>query len=103
RRGGAGLGAGDIRPRCGGAAAGRCYAHRHATARSRIRGPRALAVATARTARRNRLMRFLFTTLQTYESEFYGRVGAALAQRGHEIAHVTVSRESARLLREQGF
>jgi hypothetical protein len=47
-------------------------------------------------------MRFLFTTLQTYESDFYGRVGAELARHGHEIAHVTVSREAARLLREQG-
>jgi hypothetical protein len=47
-------------------------------------------------------MRFLFTTLQTYESDFYGRVGAELEARGHEVAHVTVSREAARLLREQG-
>lgn len=48
-------------------------------------------------------VRFLFTTIQTYESDFYGRVGAELARRGHEIAHVTVSRRSARLLRERGF
>jgi capsular polysaccharide biosynthesis protein len=48
-------------------------------------------------------MRFLFTTLQTYESEFYGRVGAELTRRGHDVAHVTVSRESARQLRERGF
>jgi hypothetical protein len=48
-------------------------------------------------------MRFLFTTLQTYESDFYGRVGAELVRRGHEVSHVTVSRESARLLREHGF
>jgi hypothetical protein len=48
-------------------------------------------------------MRFLFTTLQGYESEFYGRVGAELAARGHEVAHVTVSRASARELRTQGF
>jgi hypothetical protein len=48
-------------------------------------------------------MRFLFTTLQTYESAFYGRVGAELAERGHTVAHVTVSREAARLLREAGF
>jgi hypothetical protein len=47
-------------------------------------------------------MRFLFTTLQTYESEFYGRVGAELVRRGHEVAHVTVSRASARELRERG-
>jgi hypothetical protein len=48
-------------------------------------------------------MRFLFTTLQTYESDFYGRVGAELERRGHEVFHVTVSREAARLLREQGL
>jgi hypothetical protein len=47
-------------------------------------------------------MRFLFTTLQTYESEFYARVGEELQARGHEAAHVTVSREAARLLRERG-
>jgi hypothetical protein len=48
-------------------------------------------------------MRFLFTTLQTYESEFYGRVGAELAAKGHEVAHVTMSRASARALREAGW
>lgn len=48
-------------------------------------------------------MRFLFTTLQTYESEFYGSVGAELERRGHETAHVSVSREAARLLRERGL
>ena len=47
-------------------------------------------------------MRFLFTTLQTYETEFYGRVGEGLSGRGHEVSHVTVSRAAARLLREQG-
>ena len=48
-------------------------------------------------------MRFLFTTLQTYESDFYGRVGAELVQLGHDVSHVTVSRASARELRERGF
>ena len=48
-------------------------------------------------------MRFLFTTLQTYESDFYGRVGAELTRRGHETSHVTVSRASARALRERGI
>ncbi|MBA3245516.1 MAG: hypothetical protein H0T61_10140, partial [Actinobacteria bacterium] len=48
-------------------------------------------------------MRFLFTTLQTYESEFYGSVGAELERREHETAHVSVSREAARLLRERGL
>src|SRR5262245_28318900 len=48
-------------------------------------------------------MRFLFTTLQTYETEFYGRVGVELAARGHQVSHVSVSRQAARLLREQGI
>jgi hypothetical protein len=48
-------------------------------------------------------MRFLFTTLQTYESDFYGRVGAELMRRGHHVAHVTVSRSSARRFRENGY
>ena len=48
-------------------------------------------------------MRFLFTTLQTYESEFYGTVGEELERCGHESAHVSVSREAARLLRERGL
>jgi hypothetical protein len=48
-------------------------------------------------------MRFLFTTLQGYESEFYGRVGAELVERGHEVAHVTISRRAARELRGRGF
>jgi Capsule polysaccharide biosynthesis protein len=48
-------------------------------------------------------MRFLFTTLQTYETEFYARVGEELAAHGHEVSHVTVSRASARALREQGI
>ena len=37
-------------------------------------------------------MRFLITTLQTYESEFYGVVGRELERRGHEVVHVTESR-----------
>ncbi len=48
-------------------------------------------------------MRFLFTTLQFIESEFYGRVGAELARRGHEVAHVAYSRRSAETLRRRGF
>jgi hypothetical protein len=48
-------------------------------------------------------VRFLFTTLQTYESDFYGRVGAELVRHGHEVSHVTVSREASRLLRDDGF
>lgn len=48
-------------------------------------------------------MRVLFTTLQTYETDFYGRVGEELERRGHETAHVAVSRAAARLLRERGL
>src|SRR5262245_62665860 len=47
-------------------------------------------------------MRLLFTTLQTYESEFYARVGEELTLRSHAVSHLTVSREAARLLREHG-
>jgi hypothetical protein len=47
-------------------------------------------------------MRFLFTTLQTYESEFYGRVGEELRAHGHDVSHVTVSRASAQELRARG-
>jgi hypothetical protein len=48
-------------------------------------------------------MRFLFTTLQTYETDFYGRVGAELRRRGHEVSHVAFSRQAARVLRQRGF
>jgi hypothetical protein len=48
-------------------------------------------------------MRLLFTTLQTYETDFYGRVGEELERRGHETVHVSVSREAARLLHERGL
>jgi hypothetical protein len=47
-------------------------------------------------------MRFLFATLQYVESDFYGRVGTELERRGHEIAHVTYSRQAAHRLRHQG-
>ena len=48
-------------------------------------------------------MRFLFTTLQTYESEFYGHVQRELESRGHETLQVTVSRAAARTLRDGGL
>jgi hypothetical protein len=48
-------------------------------------------------------VRFLFTTLQFRESDFYGRVGAELARRGHEVAHVTYSRRAAASLRRAGI
>jgi hypothetical protein len=47
-------------------------------------------------------VRFLFTTLQHRESDFYGRVGAILAQRGNDVEHVTFSRRSATVLRRGG-
>lgn len=47
-------------------------------------------------------MRFLLTSLMTYESEFYGVVGRELERRGHHVTHVTESREAARMLRSQG-
>ncbi len=48
-------------------------------------------------------MRFLFTTLQFIESEFYGRVGAQLESQGHQVAHVAYSRRAADMLRRRGF
>jgi Capsule polysaccharide biosynthesis protein len=47
-------------------------------------------------------MRFLFVTLQHRESDFYGRVGRNLNRRGHEVAQLTYSRRSARMLRRNG-
>ena len=47
-------------------------------------------------------MRFLFTTLQFVESDFYRRVSARLEQRGHRCAHVAYSRVAARELRAAG-
>ncbi|HEY3188373.1 MAG TPA: hypothetical protein VGJ70_12925 [Solirubrobacteraceae bacterium] len=48
-------------------------------------------------------MRFLFTTLQFHESDFYGRVSERLVARGHEAVHVTFSRRAARALRRRGL
>lgn len=48
-------------------------------------------------------MRFLFTTLQFQESDFYGRVTERLGERGHEAVHVTFSRRAAEDLRARGF
>jgi capsular polysaccharide biosynthesis protein len=47
-------------------------------------------------------MRFLITSLQTYESEFYGVVGQELERRGHFVTHVTESPRSAKELRAGG-
>jgi hypothetical protein len=48
-------------------------------------------------------VRFLFTTLQFIESEFYGRVGAELERQGHQVAHVAYSRRAGDMLRRKGF
>jgi hypothetical protein len=48
-------------------------------------------------------MRFLFTTLQFHESDFYGRVSEHLLARGHEVAHVAFSRRAAHDLRARGM
>jgi hypothetical protein len=47
-------------------------------------------------------VRFLFTTIQFIESVGWGRVGSELTGRGHEVAHVAVSRRSAAALRDTG-
>jgi hypothetical protein len=47
-------------------------------------------------------MRFLFATVQSFESDFYGRVGEALAGDKHVAEHVAYSKRSARRLREAG-
>ena len=44
-------------------------------------------------------MRLLFTTRERFETEFYGRVGAELVARGHEVAHVAYSHRGAASLR----
>jgi hypothetical protein len=47
-------------------------------------------------------LRLLFVTIQGFESEFYGRVGASLRAHGHEVEHLTVSRLAAERLRARG-
>jgi hypothetical protein len=47
-------------------------------------------------------VRFLFTTLQFRECDFYGSVAAELERRGHEVAHVAYSRRGADGLRRAG-
>ena len=47
-------------------------------------------------------MRFLITSLQTYESEFYGVVGRELERRGHSVVHLTESPRAAKELRSRG-
>jgi hypothetical protein len=47
-------------------------------------------------------MRFLFTTIQFAESDFYRRVSLALAGLGHDSTHVTISRRSEEEMRASG-
>jgi hypothetical protein len=49
-----------------------------------------------------RRLRFLFSTIHHPEAEFYGRVGGALARRGHEVGQVAFSRHAARRLESRG-
>jgi hypothetical protein len=48
-------------------------------------------------------LRFLFGTIHHPEAEFYGRVGAELARRGHEVGQVSFSRHAARRLERLGI
>ncbi|HEX6713077.1 MAG TPA: hypothetical protein VF066_06815 [Thermoleophilaceae bacterium] len=48
-------------------------------------------------------MRFLFTTIQFEESDFYGRVAAELERHGNEVAHVCISRRAAADMQRRGF
>jgi hypothetical protein len=50
-----------------------------------------------------RAVRFLFLTLYGREPEFYGRVSKLVAERGHEVGHVTWSGRGARGLRRRGL
>ena len=89
---------------------GRCYPRADASRRPGVRRARALArpvplpprgraprrrpgLTCASSSRRSRPTRASSTA----------RVGAELERRGHESAHVSVSREAARLLRERGL
>jgi hypothetical protein len=47
-------------------------------------------------------VRFLFVTIQGFESAFYGRVGAHMRERGHQVEHLVVSTRAARRLRARG-
>jgi hypothetical protein len=48
-------------------------------------------------------MRFLFATIQSFESDFYGRVSERLLADGHDVEHVTYSRISSARLAERGL
>jgi hypothetical protein len=48
-------------------------------------------------------VRFLFATLQDFESDFYGRVGEDLTRLGHHVEHVTYSRRASSAHRRRGI
>jgi Capsule polysaccharide biosynthesis protein len=48
-------------------------------------------------------VRFLFSTLQFRETDFYARVGERLREAGHEVSHVCFSRRGANSVRRRGF
>ncbi|MBA2637807.1 MAG: hypothetical protein H0U79_06260, partial [Solirubrobacterales bacterium] len=49
-------------------------------------------------------MRFLFTTIQFTEADFYARVSEHLRDgHGHEVAHVVVSRRATEAMRARGL
>jgi hypothetical protein len=48
-------------------------------------------------------VRFLFTTLQFRETDFYARVGERLRNRGHEVSHVCFSRRGTQDVRRRGI
>ena len=49
------------------------------------------------------MTRFLFTTIQFEESDFYGRVADELRTRGNDVAHVCISRRAAADMARLGF
>ena len=51
-----------------------------------------------------RRVRFLFTTIQFDEADFYARVSERLRdEHGHEVAHVVISRSAAQAMRARGL
>jgi hypothetical protein len=48
-------------------------------------------------------VKFLFLTIQGFESSFYGRVGQELARLGNDVEHVTVSRRASEVHRARGI
>ncbi len=70
----------------------------HQGAESDARSGRALVRASLRA------VRFLFTTIQFEESDFYARVSRRLRDdHGHEASHVVISRRAARAMQRSGL